>query len=95
MRWQSFEDKICCAIFIKNHVISSMSIELSIKEAIKKGVDKAEGSIKMKFSDIAAICDNLGIKVSTKMGRLTNYSKQNYLEFQDVLRVLNLDVGRQ
>lgn len=90
MKWQPFEDRICCAIFIKNHVLSQFSVDTSIKEAIKNGVDKAEGSIKMKFSNIASLCDDYGIKVSTKMGRLANYSVQNKVEFEGVINTLHL-----
>ncbi len=86
MKWQPNEDRICSAIFIINHVLREFSVDTSVKEAIKNGVNKTEGSIKMKFSNIASICDDLGIKVLTKMGRLANYSKQNRDEFENVLR---------
>lgn len=90
MKWQPFEDRICCVIFIKNHVLSEFSVDTSVKEAIKKGFNKAEGSIKMKFSNIASLCDDYGVKVLTKMGRLANYSVQNKAEFEGVLNTLSL-----
>lgn len=88
MKWESFEDGICCGIFILNHVMSSSNLEDSIQLAIKNGVNKKHGSIKMKFSNIAKLCDDLGINVLTKIGRLDNYSKQNKEEFIKVFEVL-------
>ena len=88
MRWLEREDTICCVIFIANHVYSNLSIDASIKEVIKHGVNKKEGSIKMKFSNIAALCDEYGLTVQTKMGRLVNYSVQNRIAFEDVLNTI-------
>ena len=47
----------------------------SIQEATKNGVDKSEGSIRMKFGNIATLCDVYGITVLTKMGRLSKLLK--------------------
>jgi hypothetical protein len=93
MRWQSFEDRTCCAIFVKNHVFAAKSLVESIQEATKNGVDKSEGSIRMKFGNIATLCDVYGITVLTKMGRLSNYSKQSLIEFESIVNLLGSKEG--
>lgn len=84
MRWKAIEDKVCYMLFIKNHVLNELNLSTSIQEALYFGVDKTEGSIKMKFNNIASLCDEYGIKTSSKVKRLSNYSRQNHEEFQSV-----------
>ena len=43
----------------------------------------------MKYSNIAKLCDDLGIKVLTKIGRLDNYSKQNKEEFLKIFEMVS------
>jgi hypothetical protein len=81
MKWDAFEDKICCLVFLKNHTFRDLDISESVQEARSIGVDKTQGSIKMKFSNIAAICDEYGIRVSRRIKKLDHYSIQNYNEF--------------
>jgi hypothetical protein len=92
MRWSIFEDTQCSIIFIVNYVYKSKKfkkISESIQEAVQAGVDKSEGSIKMKFSNIAALCDEYGLNVQIKIGRLTNYSRQNIIAFEDAIKIVN------
>ncbi|MCD4827477.1 MAG: hypothetical protein K8Q99_06860 [Acholeplasmataceae bacterium] len=84
MRWKEIEDKTCCLIFIKNHVLNELDLSASIQEAKFYGVDKTEGSIRMKFNNIASLCDQYGIKVTNRISRLANYSRQNHQEFKAV-----------
>ncbi|AUD62126.1 hypothetical protein BK010_00365 [Tenericutes bacterium MO-XQ] len=81
MRWKTNEDKICSLVFIKNHVLNELDLSISIQEAQHFGVDKTEGSIRMKFNNIASLCDEYGIKTSNRVGRLEHYSRQNHEEF--------------
>ena len=92
MKWQAIEDKICCLIFIKNHVNNNFSIHISVQEAIDYGVEKAEGSIKMKFSNISQICFESGVKLLTTISRLYNYSEQCFEEFRDVRNFTQLQI---
>ncbi len=85
MKWYAIEDKICCLVFIKNHVLNESILLESIKEAQHYGVDKKESSIRMKFSNIATLCDEYGIKISNNIKRLEHYSIQNQQEFESVL----------
>jgi hypothetical protein len=85
MKWRTIEDQICSLVFLKNHILKDTDINTSVDEALQYGVDKTEGSIKMKFGNIAAICDELDITVRTRMGRLSSYSRQLYKEFHDVM----------
>jgi hypothetical protein len=81
MRWEAIEDKICCLLFFKNHVLNESNLSKSIQEAKYFGVDKTEGSIQMKFNNIASLCDEFGIKTSNRVNRLEHYSRQNHKEF--------------
>ena len=38
----------------------------------------------MKFNNIATLCDEYDIKISNKISRLENYSRQNHVEFNRV-----------
>src|SRR5690554_3509761 len=90
----SSEYGIYGGIFIMNHVMSDSSLEDSIQLAIKNGVNKKHGSIKMKYSNIAKLCDDLGIKVLTKIGRLDNYSKQNKEEFLKIFEMVSSEASK-
>ena len=81
MIWEPVEDKICCLVFIKNHVIGDTDVSKSIEEAIYYGVNKKASSIRMKFSNIATLTDEYNIKSSQKIKRLSNYSRQNRAQF--------------
>lgn len=85
MKWQPHEDRICCEIFFENQVFNSLPIMESVEQAINKGVNKSTGSIKMKFSNIASLCDSYGICLVFKIGRLHNFSEQNRNEFIKVM----------
>jgi len=84
MRWEANEDKVCCLIYIKNHVLNKSKLSTSIQEAEFFGVDKTEGSIMMKFNNIASLCDDYGIKTSATINRLAHYSRQNQAMFESV-----------
>jgi SPX domain protein involved in polyphosphate accumulation len=76
-----------------NHVLSSKEISDSIQQTLNNGVkkvNKTKESIKMKFSNIASLCDDYNIPVLSKISRLANYSRQNETAFKSVIKKLKL-----
>jgi len=94
MKWEYEEDYLCCEIFVWNHVLCSKKISDSVQQALNNWVNKnrdkikLKGSIKMKFSNIASLCDKYNIQVLSKSNRLANYSQQNETAFKSVINKL-------
>ncbi|HCB66016.1 MAG TPA: hypothetical protein DEP70_00300 [Acholeplasmataceae bacterium] len=82
MEWDVIDDKICCLIFIKNHIINNQHVGTSVHEVINLGIEKDEGSIKMKMSNIAYYCKSKGIKTNSKISPLDNNSIQAQEQFE-------------
>lgn len=92
MRWEPIEDRICCLIFMKNHVMGDNEVSKSIDEAIYYGVKKPEGSVRMKLANIATLTDKYQINSSQKIKRLANYSRQNHDQFIMVTKMSLPDI---
>jgi hypothetical protein len=71
-------------VFLKNHSLNQCKIPSSIKEAQFYGVNKDEGSIRMKFQNIAQLCNEESVTIKSKTSSLGNNSKQVIIEFNNV-----------
>jgi hypothetical protein len=84
MNWNKTEDRICSLVFIKNHILNNKTLQESVAEVLSFGVDKSDGSITMKFNNIAHHCEVEGIEIRTRISLLENNSKQSREQFEQV-----------
>ena len=91
-RWTFDEDKTCCRIFIETYItnltycpLDSLSTKiLSIYPNMKFS------SIKMKLQNIKRICLDYGIKDSSSISPLDNYSNQNLQAMKEELLAVGI-----
>lgn len=95
MKWSMKDDEICCKIYLDEIILNpdylSDAKSACVSLAKSQGVKFPIGSIKMKFSNIRAICDEKEIKHNSPFTPLKNYSTQNKIAFENVYSKYLLD----
>ena len=90
MKWELKHDETCCQIYlneiVKNQAYTNNIVNKCVNLAKEEGLPFPENSIKMKFANIKAICDEEGIKHSSPFKPLSNYSQQNKIAFSKVFK---------
>ena len=88
MVWSAEHEEICCEIYL-NEILKKQSFSGDVKNrcvalAKERGVPHLDGSIKMKFQNIKAICDLKGIKHVSPFMPMQHYSLKNLQAFEKV-----------
>lgn len=91
-RWSFEEDKTCCRIFIETYIINYTNCSLdSLAMKILSIYSKIKfSSIKMKLQNIKQICLDYGIKNSSTISPLNNYSNQNLRAMKEELLAVGI-----
>ena len=76
-------------IFLKNKD-KSLHADLLIEKIQTHYPELESNSIRMKLSNIRALCDEYGVSYKIKVGKLSNYSKQNKEVFIEIIKKLNI-----
>ena len=91
-RWTFEEDKTCCCIFIETYVINHTycSLDSLATKILSIYPNMKFSSVKMKLQNIKRICLDYGIKDSSTISPLDNYSNQNLRAMKEVLRAVGI-----
>ena len=91
-RWTFDEDKTCCRIFIETYITNHTYYPLdSLATKILAIYPNMKfSSIKMKLQNIKRICLDYGIKDSSTISPLNNYSKQNLQAMKEELLAVGI-----
>lgn len=86
-RWTFEEDKTCCRIFIEAYISNhtSCSLDFLATKILSIYPNMKFSSIKMKLQNIKRICLDYGIKDSSSISPLDNYSNQNFRAMKEAL----------
>lgn len=92
-RWTMEEDSICCKRFLERYVIqqSNMDTMQFLQMLAKEVPDVSEGSLRMKVQNIKYLTMRAGLKDSSTLKWLSQYSAQCEKEFYRALRELNIE----
>ena len=91
-RWTMIEDEICCKRFLENYVVnkSSMDTVQFLQMLTKEVPDVSEGSLRMKIQNIKYLTVQAGLKDTSKLKWLKQYSSQCEKAFKKALIELGL-----
>ena len=91
-RWTMEEDGICCKRFLEYYVIkqSNMDTIQFLQMLAKEVPNVSEGSLRMKVQNIKYLTVRAGLKDSSTLKWLSQYSAQCEKEFYRALRELNI-----
>ena len=91
-RWTFDEDKTCCRIFIETYITNHTYCPLdSLATKILTIYPNMKfSSIKMKLQNIKRICLDYGIKDSSTISPLDNYSNQNFQAMKEELLAVGI-----
>jgi hypothetical protein len=93
-RWTFEEDKTCCRIFIETYITNhtSCSLDSLATKILSIYPNMKVSSIKMKLQNIKRICLDYGIKDSSTISPLDNYSGQNLRAMRESLRQIGITI---
>ena len=91
-RWTFDEDKTCCRIFIETYITNHTycPFDSLATKILTIYPDMKFSSIKMKLQNIKRICLDYGIKDSSTISPLENYSNQNLQAMKEALREISI-----
>ena len=87
-RWTMAEDEHCCKRYVEEYVIRKSNMDMSSFARLlsKELPEIKENSIKMKITNIKQILIEMEIEDTLTAKPLKNYSKQNKLAMEKVLK---------
>ena len=93
-RWTYDEDKTCCRIFIETYITNhtSCSLDSLATKILSIYPNMKFSSIKMKLQNIKRICLDYGIKDSSTISPLDNYSEQNLRAMRESLQQIGITI---
>jgi len=93
-RWTFEEDKTCCRIFIEAYISNhtSCSLDSLATKILSIYPNMKFSSIKMKLQNIKRICLDYGIKDSSTISPLDNYSEQNLRAMRETLQYIGITI---
>lgn len=93
-RWTYDEDKTCCRIFIETYIINHTHcpIDTLATEILTIYPNIKFSSVKMKLQNIKRICLDYGIKDSSTISPLDNYSNQNFCAMRESLQQIGITI---
>ena len=91
-RWSFEEDRYCCEKYIKRYVVSNSDLSASdfVRELSSILMEIKPTSLRMKVQNIKQILIEKQISDSLKISPSANYSKQNLVALERVLKQYNL-----
>lgn len=91
-RWTTEEDEICCKRFLEYYVIDKSNIDIVqfLKIIAKEVPDVSEGSLRMKIQNIKYLTVQAGLKDTSSIKWLSQYSMQCKKAFNKALQELNI-----
>lgn len=91
-RWTFEEDKTCCRIFIETYITNhtSCSLDSLATKILSIYPNMKFSSVKMKLQNIKRICLDYGIKDSSTISSLDNYSNQNLQAMKEELLAVGI-----
>ncbi|MGN0783622.1 MAG: hypothetical protein ACI4M0_04700 [Christensenellales bacterium] len=93
-RWTFDEDKTCCRIFIETYIANHTYCPLDslATKVLSVYPNMKSSSIKMKLQNIKRICLDYGIKESSMISPLDNYSDQNLRAMKEALCEVGIQI---
>ena len=93
-RWTMEEDEICCRRFLEYYVINKSNVDtVQFLQMLSKEVpDVSEGSLRMKIQNIKYLTVRAGLKDSSALKWLSQYSMQCEKAFNKTLQDLKISV---
>ena len=93
-RWTMEEDEICCRRFLEYYVINKSNVDtVQFLQTLAKEVpDVSEGSLRMKIQNIKYLTVRAGLKDSSTLKWLSQYSMQCEKAFNKTLQDLKISV---
>ena len=91
-RWTVDEDKICCRRFLECYVVnqSNMDTVTFLKKLAKEVPAVSEGSLRMKIQNVKYLSVRAGLKDTSPLRWLSQYSMQCERAFYQVLEEMNI-----
>ena len=91
-RWSFEEDRYCCEKYIERYVVSNSDLSASdfVRELSSKLMEIKPTSLRMKVQNIKQILIEKQISDSLKISPSANYSKQNLVAMDSILKQYNL-----
>ena len=91
-RWTMEEDEICCKRFLEYYVIDKSNIDIVqfLKIIAREVPDVSEGSLRMKIQNIKYLTVQAGLKDTSSIKWLSQYSMQCERAFKKALQELKL-----
>ena len=93
-RWTFDEDKTCCRMFIETYITNhtSCSLDSLATKILSIYSNMKFSSVKMKLQNIKRICLDYGIKDSSTISPLDNYSNQNLRAMRESLQQIGITI---
>lgn len=91
-RWTLEEDAICCRRFLECYVLqkSNMDTVRFLQMLSKEVPDVSEGSLRMKIQNVKYLAEQAGLKNTSTIKWLSQYSLQCAKAFRQAMRELNI-----
>lgn len=91
-RWTLEEDTICCRRFLECYVLqkSNMDTVQFLQMLSKEVPDVSEGSLRMKIQNVKYLAEQAGLKNTSTIKWLSQYSLQCAKAFRQAMRELNI-----
>lgn len=93
-RWTYDEDRTCCRIFIETYIINRTycPFDTLATKILTIYPNMKFSSVKMKLQNIKRICLDYGVKDSSTISPLNNYSAQNLRAMKESLQEIGITI---